>query len=131
MRATQISCACAATILTVLMTACGSEANTARQSPSPDETTTPGSAKELITPGGVALIVLDHLGPDTVRQVVTFKENEEGEGVGVMVRLRDRTPHNFAVSVYPPEQAQEFGPAGKCPPDSERERAGVPMSRPR
>ena len=106
MRATQISGACAATILTVLLTACGSEdTNTAGQSPSPRETTL-GSQDEPITPGGVALIVLDHLGPDSVRQVVTFTENEEGEGVGVMVRLRDRTPHNFSVSVYPPEQAE-------------------------
>jgi len=93
--------------------------NTAGQSPSAGETAR-GSQEELITPGGVALIVLDHLGPDTVRQVVTFTENEEGEGVGVMVRLRDRTPHNFSVSVYPPEQAQEFGPAGECPPSPER-----------
>jgi hypothetical protein len=117
MKATQISGACAATFLTVLMTACGSQdMNSAGKSPSPDQTVR-GHREEPITPGGVAFIVLDHLGPDTVRQVVTFAEDEEGEAVGVMVRLRERTPHNFAVNVYPPEQAKGFGPAGKCPPN--------------
>jgi len=122
MRATQISGACAATFLTVLMTACGSEGEdtkAADRSPSPGETARV-SHEEQITPGGVAFIVLDHLGADTVRQVVTFTENEEGEGVGVMVRLRDRTPHNFGVSVYPPEQGEEYGQAGKCPPNLKR-----------
>ena len=120
MRATQISGACAATFLTILVTACGSaDTKTLGQSPSPGESAR-GSEKERITPGGVALIVLDHLGPDTVRRVATFTENEEGEGVGVVVRLRDRTPHNFAVSVYPPEQAEELGAAGKCPPNPKR-----------
>lgn len=109
MSSNQVSGAFVATILAILVTACGSE----------DTNTASGSQEEEITPGGIAVIVLDHLGRDTVRQVVTFTgEGEEGS-VGVMVRLRDRTPHNFAVSVYPPESG-EFGGPGGCPPERDR-----------
>lgn len=72
-----------------------------------------GDGQQRITPGGVAAIVLEHLGSDTVRRFVTY-EQEPGS-VSVMVRLRDATPHNFGVQVYSPNQAEMFGPAGRCP----------------
>ena len=69
--------------------------------------------QEQITPGGIAAIVLQHLGPDAVRKFVTY-EPEPGS-VSVMVQLRDGTPHNFGVQVYSPEQAELFSAAGQCP----------------
>lgn len=120
MNVNQISGAFVATILALLVTACGSEdTNTAGQSPSSGGTAS-GSQEEEITPGGIAVIVLDHLGRDTVRQVITFMGEDEEGSVGVMIRLRDSTPHNFGVSVYPPEQAEELGAPGKCPPEPDR-----------
>lgn len=120
MEATQVRGAFVATILVLLVAACGSEdTSSAGKSPSSGETASTGEQEE-ITPGGIAVVVLDHLGRDDVRQVVTFTEEEPGS-VGVMVRLRDRTPHNFSVSVYDPEQAGELGAPGGCPPKVERE----------
>lgn len=69
---------------------------------------------ERITPGGIAAIVLDHLGGDAVRQFVTY-EPEPGS-VSVMIRMQEGTPHNFAVQVYAPQHARQFGKAGMCPP---------------
>jgi hypothetical protein len=121
MRTTQISNAFVATIVTLMVSACGAgdASTTDHDSPPPGEAAS-GSQDEQITPGGIAVVILDHLGRDTVRQVITFTDEEEGEGVAVMVRLRDRTPHNFSVSVYPPEQAEDLGLAGKCPPTPQR-----------
>lgn len=76
-------------------------------------TPTTGDQLQRITPGAIAAIVLEHLGSDTVRQFVTY-EQEPGS-VSIMVRLRDATPHNFAVQVYSPDQAEMFGAAGRCP----------------
>ena len=72
-----------------------------------------GAREERITSGGIAAIVLDHLGPDVVRRFAT-SEPEPGS-VSVMIRLRDATPHNFAIQVYSPRQARMFGEAGRCP----------------
>lgn len=71
--------------------------------------------KEQIAPGGIAAVVLEHLGRGAVRQFVTFVPPEESGTVGVIVRLRDRTPHNFSVQLYSPDQAQEFSAHGACP----------------
>lgn len=125
MKVNQISGALVAALLAVLVTACGSnETTTAAPSPSPGEPADGGQAdggqEEEITPGGIAVIVLDHLGRDRVRQVVTFRGEDEEGSVGVMLRLRDRTPHNFGVSVYPPEQAEELGAPEGCPPKRDR-----------
>lgn len=74
-----------------------------------------GGELEQITPGGVGAIVLDHLGRDAVRRLSTF-EPEPGS-VSVMIEMRDRTPHNFALQVYSPKQGTgELGKAGTCPP---------------
>jgi len=69
--------------------------------------------QEQITPGGIAAIVLQHLGSDAVRKFVTY-EPEPGS-VSVLVQLRDGTPHNFAVQVYSPKQAELFSEARQCP----------------
>lgn len=69
---------------------------------------------ERITPGGVAAVVLDHLGPRAVRRFGTF-EPEPGS-VSVMVVLREAGPaDHFAVTVSSPSQAGQLGPAGECP----------------
>jgi hypothetical protein len=73
-----------------------------------------GDKQEHITPGGIAVVVLDHLGPRAIRQVYTY-EPEPGS-VGLMIRLREGTRADmFAVTVYSPAQAGQFGPARKCP----------------
>lgn len=75
--------------------------------------------EEEITPGGIAAIVLQHLGSDAVREFVTY-EPEPGS-VSLIVQLRDATPHSFGVDVFSPEQAEGFGAAGQCPREAERE----------
>ena len=115
--------------LALALTACGTGgSNTANPSgegngmPSASAGESPsGRKKEKITPGGIAMIVRDHLGPNAVRQFLTY-EPEPGT-VSVMINLRDEGPHNFAVQVYPPRSAAEFGKAGKCPPQPKGQRA--------
>jgi hypothetical protein len=112
----------AGTTLALVLTGCGSTGPETAEPTEGDNTggsastsqSPSGDKDQQITPGGIALVVLDHLGQDTVRQFVTY-EPEPGS-VSVMVRLRDRTPHNFAVQVYSPENTGEFGKAGSCPP---------------
>jgi hypothetical protein len=122
MRAIHIRSVFVGTTLALALTACGTggsetakpteegnagESHSARESPS-------GNKKEKITPGGIAMIVRDHLGRSAVRRFATY-EPEPGS-VSVMIVLRDDGPHNFAVQVYPPKYAAEFGKAGMCPP---------------
>ena len=92
-----------------------SESASAGESPS-------GEKKEKITPGGIAMIVRDHLGRSAVRQFLTY-EPEPGT-VSVMINLRDEGPHTFAVQVYAPKYAARFGKAGKCAPKPKGQRAG-------
>jgi hypothetical protein len=124
MRAAYVRGAAVATVLALLMTACGPEetdaadpagGSSAAQSPSSGASA--DSQEEQITPGGIAAVVLEHLGRDAVRQFVTFVPAEEPGTVGVMVRLRDRTPHNFSVQVHSPEQAEKFPAHGGCGPE--------------
>ena len=116
MRANEVLGAVVAAILALLMVACGSEVTGAadRSERGTDEDGTSsgdssGSQREQITPGGIAVVVLEHLGQDAVRKFVAVSPDEEPGTVGVMVQLRERTPHNFGVQVYSPEQAEEFG----------------------
>lgn len=112
--------------LVLALTGCGStESDTTEPAPgdgSRDSSSSSGqpsvTGEEQITPGGIAAIVLDQLGPDTVREFTTF-EPEPGS-VSVMVRLSDATPHNFGVTVFSPEQAAVFGESGECPSEPER-----------
>jgi hypothetical protein len=121
MRTRNIPAALGSAVLAVALTACGSSSPDSAEpgadgdSPGGGSASADGSAgpEEPITTGGVALIVTDHLG-DKVRRVGTY--GTEPGSVSVMVELRDKTPHNFAVSVHSPEQAGELGQAGKCPP---------------
>jgi hypothetical protein len=106
----------------VLTAGCGSTAtDTAEptESDNADANPSAGAAArsgkdEQITPGGIAAIVLEHLGDDAVKQFFTY-EPEPGS-VSVMIQMEDKTPHNFAVQVYAPAQARQFGKAGTCPP---------------
>lgn len=116
MRANDVLGAVVATTLALLMVACGSEVTGAadRAERGNDEDgafsgDSSGSQREQITPGGIAAVVLEHLGQDAVREFVAVSPDEEPGTVGVMVHLRDRTPHNFGVQVYPPEEAEAFG----------------------
>ena len=93
-----------AAALVAALAACGS--------PGPD-TVGSGDAREQITAGGIAVVVLDHLGQRAVRQFHTY-EPEPGS-VGLMIRLREGTrADNFAVTVYSPEDAGEFGATDVC-----------------
>lgn len=126
MRAIYIRSAFVGTTLVLALTGCGpAESDTAE----PAQGGNPGDGsssseepsvdrEEQITPGGIAAIVLQHLGSDAVRQFVTY-EPEPGS-VSVMVQLRDATPHNFGVQVYSPEQAELFSAAGQCPREPKR-----------
>jgi hypothetical protein len=111
----------AGTTLALALTGCGStgpetaeptEGDNAGGSASSGEAPG-GDEDEQITPGGIAVVALDHLGRDTVRQFVTY--GQEPGSVSVMIQLRDRTPHNFSVDVFSPDN-KEFGEAGRCPP---------------
>ena len=128
MRAIHIPSVFVGTTLALALTACGTggsdtakptgegnagESASSRESPS-------GDKKQRITPAGIAMIVRDHLGRSAVRQFGTY-EPEPGS-VSVMIQLRDDGPHNFAVQVYPPKFAAEFGKAGKCPPERKGQR---------
>jgi hypothetical protein len=121
MRAIDIRTPIVGATLVLALTGCGAtESETTgpahRDNPGASSPNSAGSSddkQERITPGGVAAVVLQHLGSDTVRQFLTY-EQEPGS-VSVMVRLRDATPHNFAVQVYSPEQGKTFGAAGTCP----------------
>jgi hypothetical protein len=122
MRAIHIPSVFVGATLALALTACGTggsdtakptEEGNAGESTSVGENPS-GDKKQRITPGGIAMIVRDHLGRNAVRQFATY-EPEPGS-VSVMINLRDDSPHNFAVQVYPPKYAAEFGEAGKCPP---------------
>ncbi len=122
MRRIHIRSAIAGTTLALTLTGCGlTESGTTEPARSDDSSdgspisAGSGAAKQRITPGGVAVIVLEHLGSEAVRQFVTY-EPEPGS-VSVMVRLRDATPHNFAVQVHSPEQAEMFGEGATCEDD--------------
>lgn len=127
MRTIYIRSALVGTTLVLALTGCGrSDSDVAE----PAQTGKPGGAssssedssfdgEEQITPGGIAAIVLEHLGSDAVREFVT-NEPEPGS-VSVTVRLRDATPHNFAIQVYSPEQAELFNASGQCPREPTRE----------
>lgn len=127
MRTSTVSRTIVCANLALLLASCGSNDSTTRDatgdgrvSQSPPAGQADGGPPEQITPGGIAVVVLDHLGRDTVQKVLTFAGEDPGS-VAVMVRLRDRTPHNFAVQVYAPAQAGEFGArGGECPPARER-----------
>ena len=110
-------------VLTVTLTACGT-ATTGSAAPADGSRADPSAAAgpgasgdkdQQITPGGIAVVVREHLGRDAVQQFVTF-EQEPGS-VAVMIRLRRATAaENFAVSVYSPDDTGEaFGEAGTCP----------------
>jgi len=116
--------------LAMALSACGS-ANSDTAQPadlSGGQTSSPGASAggrgpERITPGGIAVVVLDHLGQRAVRLFATY-EPEPGS-VDLMIGLREGTRADmFALTVYSPEQAGELGPAGKCPPKSRRDRFG-------
>ena len=110
------------TALALALTACGSAGpdtaeqaamSSAGESASPSDSAS-GDKEEQITPGGIAVVVLDHLGRDAVQQFATY-EPEPGS-VSVMISMRDGiVADHLAVSVYSPEH-DEFGKAGKCPP---------------
>lgn len=128
MRVVNLRAAVVGTSLVLALTGCGStESDTAE--PVQGGNTGDGSStstgpsvdgEEEISPGGIAAIVLQHLGSDAVREFVTY-EPEPGS-VSLMVQLTDATAHNFGVEVFSPEQAEEFGGAGQCPPEAERDR---------
>lgn len=110
-------------VLALTLTACGSSSPATTAQDQKDTATVSASAtapgeSEQITAEGIAMIVTEHLGSDAVRRFSTF--TPEPGSVSVMVELRDRTPHNFAVQVYSPEQAGEFGKAGTCPPERQQ-----------
>lgn len=119
MKVNQFWSSLVAMTLVLPVTACGSE-ETSTSSRGRRSGEISSGQQEQITPGGIAAIVLDHLGRDTVRRVVTFTGEDEEGSVAVMVRLRDRTPHTFGVSVYPPEAAEELAVPGGCPPERDR-----------
>ena len=109
--------------LTVALSACGSAAPdtaepadraSATRDDSPD-VSAGGDELEQITPGAVAVVVREHLGPRAVRRFITFGPESEPGSVAVMIRLREGTrADNFAVTVSSPDQAAEFGQAGSC-----------------
>lgn len=121
MRAIYIRSAFAGTTLVLALTGCGSArsgtaepaqaGNSGDDSSSSEEPVVDG--KEQITPGGIAAIVLEHLGSDAVREFVTYEQ--EAGSVSVTIRLRDATAHMFGLQIYSPEQSEMFGPAGQCP----------------
>jgi hypothetical protein len=125
MTRTLVSGALGGLVLTLALAACGSSTEDpgggAADASDKDETSassSPEGSREEITPAGVAAIVLEHLGEDTVVRFLDF--GPEPGSASVMVQLSDRTPHNFAVSVYSAEQAAgEIGGAGKCPPKNQ------------
>lgn len=128
MRVGYVRGAVAGTALLLALTGCGANESDTPQ-PAQGESTTDGSTssdepsvdgEEQITPGGIAAIVVEHLGSDAVSTFVTY-EPEPGS-VSVTVQLRDATPHNFAVQVFSPEVAEQFIATGLCPPEPERER---------
>ncbi len=126
MRGIYIRSAFVGTTLALALTGCGpAESDTAE--PAQGGNLADGSSsseepsvdrEEQITPGGIAAIVLQHLGSDAVRKFVTY-EPEPGS-VSVTVQLRDATPHNFGVQVYSPERAELFSAAGQCPREPKR-----------
>jgi hypothetical protein len=129
MKAIHISSVLVGATLVMALTACGpGGSDTAKPTEGGDagESTSAGRSprgdtKEKITPGGLAIIARDHLGRSAIRRFVTY-EPEPGT-VSVMITLRDEGPHNFAVQVYPPKLANQFGKAGKCPPKPRSQRA--------
>jgi hypothetical protein len=125
MRAIDIRTPLVGATLVLTLTGCGPTETTEPAHADNPGDSSPNSAdlsdneQEPITTRGIAAVVLQHLGGDTVRQFLAY-EQEPGS-VSVMVRLRDDTPHNFAVQVYSPEQAEMFGAAGTCPGEREPE----------
>lgn len=131
MRALRIRGAFAGTTLALALTACGATGPDTAQPPEhghADVSPSPGGSRGggnegKITPGGIAVIVLEHLGENAVRQFVSY-EQEPGS-VSVMIRLRKSTrAENFVVQVYSPKEARQVGQAGKCPPKRQGSRWG-------
>ncbi len=79
-----------------------------------------GAALATITPGGVASIVLEHLGSDAVRGFVD--PGSESGSVSIMVQLQGKGRHHFAVRVFSPDHTGSFD-TGTClwGPDREGE----------
>jgi hypothetical protein len=129
MRAVHISSVLVGTTLAMALTACGpGGSDTAKPTEGGDagESTSAsrsprGDKKEKITPGGIAMIVRDHVGRSAIEQFATY-EPEPGT-VSVMITLRDDGPHNFAVQVHSPKYAAQLGKAGQCPPKPKGQRA--------
>ncbi len=118
MRAINLRSALVGAALLVTLAGCGTGPEPSESAQATSDGSSSGAepdadGEERITAGGVAAVLLEHLGPDSVRRFVTY-EQEPGS-VSVMVRLRDATPHNFGVQVYSPKQAEALGPAGTCP----------------
>ena len=109
--------------LAMALTSCGSagtetappaEESSSRASASPSQSPS-GDKDEQITPGGIAVVVLEHLGRDAVQQFGIY-ESDPGD-VSVMIKLRDSSRYgHFAVSVYSAKHDEFGGKAGKCPP---------------
>ena len=127
MRAYGLRAAVISASLVLALAGCGS---TASDNAEPSQGTITGngsptsaelSAEEQveITPGGIAGIVVEHLGSDAVREFVTYEP--EPDSVSLVVQLRDGTRHNFGVEVFSPERAEGFGVGGQCPPETARE----------
>ncbi len=116
MRSTELRRTAVTAVLALAVTGCApTNSRTTDSAPAHDTAARPSGrdVRERITPSGIAGVVLEHLGPDTVRRFLTF-EQEPGS-VSVMVRLRDATPHNFGVQVFAPDQADALGVDGRCP----------------
>lgn len=77
--------------------------------------------REPITPGGVASIVLEHLGSDAVRGFVD--PGSESGSVSIMVQLQGQDRHHFAVRVFSPGHTGSFD-TGKCPSKPDRDGEG-------
>lgn len=103
--------------VTAAFTACGQGDPGAGSSTTTTEPTPSASrgneSPQQITPGGLAVIVREHLGAQTVREFTTY-EPEPGS-VSVMVRLRGGGPADyFGVSVYSPDAGSDFDLAERC-----------------
>ena len=89
-------------VLVLLLGACGDGTSDTARPDAPTSGDAAASTPELITPGGVAALVQEHLGEERVEQLAVTQSGDES--VGVMVRLADAGPaDNFAVSIYSPE----------------------------
>lgn len=107
-------------VLILAVSACGSgTAVTAGQRTTTDSPTSPtsGQPTEPMTPGGIAVLVEQHLGGDRVRRYTTYDSDEGSVNVAVHLVGAGRRDM-FVVNVYSPDESEAIGPGQGCEPQA-------------